>query len=305
MKGWRKQLLYFFLMLPLMTPSYNLSCASEINTEKIYRIVNLQTGDRVYTNDKSKCEKLEDTGWTYEGIGWYAVSMSSTPVYSLLNPANDFHQYTADKKEKERLLLNGWKDEGVGWYSSDTKDIPIYSQQRYESHNYTGNIDEANKLNSLGWEYNGIAWYGAYVAKEDRETNSQKIEADRTIGNLSVASVGIKIDLYSGFSQTIIDDENVAAAFSFDNVTTIADHDSQSFKNLQKIKTNDSAEVTIFNDTTVYKCIGGYRGINTKQNLLIEGKSAAAYKPHTDLIMYTCLDENGAVWITLWQKENR
>ena len=144
----------------------------------VHRLYNPNSGDHHYTTEMSEKQFLENVGWNYEGIGWFAAATSESPVYRLYNPnATSFnHHYTMDKNERDFLLNVGWKNEGIGWYSCNESDsIPVYRVYNPNSgeHHYTKDKNEKQFLVSLGWNDEGVAWKAA-----NRTTNSPEVPDD-------------------------------------------------------------------------------------------------------------------------------
>lgn len=137
-----------------------------IETQKMYRLYNPNSGEHFYTANAGEKNHLANIGWIYEGIGWIAPKTSDYPVYRLYNGNGGEHHYTMNKAEKDMLVRAGWKYEGIGWYSADPKDsnsIPLlreYNPNAFaNNHNYTTSKPEHNWLISLGWKDEGKAWY--------------------------------------------------------------------------------------------------------------------------------------------------
>lgn len=137
-----------------------------IETQKMYRLYNPNSGEHFYTANAGEKNHLTNIGWIYEGIGWIAPKTSDYPVYRLYNGNGGEHHYTMNKAEKDMLVRAGWKYEGIGWYSADPKDsnsIPLlreYNPNAFaNNHNYTTSKPEHNWLISLGWKDEGKAWY--------------------------------------------------------------------------------------------------------------------------------------------------
>jgi hypothetical protein len=68
--------------------------------------------------DAAECLALQDSGWKYEGVGWYSDDYQSVPLYRQYNPnaKSGIHNYTASKVENDSLVKAGWKEEGIAWY---------------------------------------------------------------------------------------------------------------------------------------------------------------------------------------------
>lgn len=137
--------------------------------DTMYRLYNPNSGEHFYTASASERDGLRYAGWRYEGVGWTAPKISSTPVYRLYSGTD--HHYTTSAEERDNLINVGWKDEGVGWYSDDAKGQALYRQYNPNvnpkakrnnsgSHNYTTSKAENDQLVKAGWHEEGIGWYG-------------------------------------------------------------------------------------------------------------------------------------------------
>nr|WP_162156470.1 SpaA isopeptide-forming pilin-related protein [[Eubacterium] cellulosolvens] len=131
----------------------------------MYRLYHPHTKEHFYTSSKYEKDILMGRGWKYEGVAWYAPTISFTPVYRLYNPTLKDHHYTTDEHERDVLSSKyGWIYEGIGWYSDDNKTVPLYRRYcpflKSGSHHYTSGCEEASHLLTVGWKDEGIAWYG-------------------------------------------------------------------------------------------------------------------------------------------------
>ena len=133
-------------------------------TLAMYRLYNPNSGEHHYTSDRKERTALDQLGWNYEGIGWYAPKTSSVPVYRLYNRNEGEHHYTLSVKEKDALIVYGWDYEGIGWYSSTSQKTPlyrVYNPNKYSNnHHYTTSAREKDVLIRYGWRDEGIGWYG-------------------------------------------------------------------------------------------------------------------------------------------------
>lgn len=123
-------------------------------------------------------------------------------------------------------------------------------------------------------------------------------------GTLSVPGVSIKVDLYSGYSQQIVDRKNSAACFSyppFDGLV-IADHNYQAFAQLNKVRKGTAGYITLKSGKKLkIKCIAVKSGTNTKNDLI--DSNGRSLLNGCDYVMYTC--KNGSkskVYVTKWNK---
>ena len=134
---------------------------------RMLRFYNPWTGEHLYTSDEVEAAALVSQGWSAEGTGWLAPSVSDAPVYRLFNPyaAGGDHHYTTDGAERDALVGLGWRYEGVGWYSAEGEGaVPLqrlfnpYAQ--VATHHYTTSAEERDALVGIGWVHEGVAWSG-------------------------------------------------------------------------------------------------------------------------------------------------
>lgn len=142
----------------------------------MHRLYNPNSGEHFYTASIEERSNAQCEGWEYEGRGWCAPKMSSSPVYRLYSGTD--HHYTTSAAERDHLISIGWSDEGIGWYSDDAQGVPLYRQfnpnvnpnaatNNSGSHNYTTGRGEHDSLVSIGWHDEGIGWYGADASSTD------------------------------------------------------------------------------------------------------------------------------------------
>lgn len=140
--------------------------ATNPNTNYIMmaRMYNPNSGEHFYTSSYEERINLINSGWNYEGVGWYAPRSSNTPVYRLYNHNAGDHFYTRSANEKDNLITAGWTYEGIGWYSDDNMQVKLYREYNKNAitgtHNYTRSINEHNNLIAAGWINENEAWYG-------------------------------------------------------------------------------------------------------------------------------------------------
>lgn len=130
----------------------------------LYRAYNPNSGEHLYTADKTEFAKAVKAGWHDEGTAWKAAT-SGTPVYRLYNRNSGEHFYTMDVKEYNKVAAAGWHKEGFAFYSNTAKGTPIYrafnpNAKGAGSHFFTPSEKEWNHLAKVGWHKEGIAFYG-------------------------------------------------------------------------------------------------------------------------------------------------
>ena len=133
----------------------------------IYRVFNPGNGKHHYTDSTVERDTLEDGGWIYEGIAWYAPK-EGDPIFRLYNPGNDSHLYTMDTAERDNLVDGGWILEGEVCKSAPKDDgVTIYRvynpNATMHHHHYTNSLLEYTYLGTQGWHKEGVAWYGLKI----------------------------------------------------------------------------------------------------------------------------------------------
>ena len=133
----------------------------------IYRVFNPGNGKHHYTDSTVERDTLEDGGWIYEGIAWYAPK-EGDPIFRLYNPGNDSHLYTMDTAERDNLVDGGWILEGEVCKSAPKDDgVTIYRiynpNATMHHHHYTNSLLEYTYLGTQGWHKEGAAWYGLKI----------------------------------------------------------------------------------------------------------------------------------------------
>lgn len=83
-------------------------------TVPIYRLYNGRNGDHMLTADYDEANGLYKSGWTYEGVPFFA-SGEGQAVHRLYNPNGGDHMLTASEAERDSLEAAGWTYEGVAF----------------------------------------------------------------------------------------------------------------------------------------------------------------------------------------------
>ncbi len=144
-----------------------------VDSVPLYRFWNADTGDHFYTIGESERAKVEDFGWTYEGIVGYAFSgeeMGTIPVYRFWNGDLKDHFYTTSESERAKLLMPEWNDwvyEGIVFYVYEDERVnglPIYRfwNSINSNHVYITDEGERDKLEMpmwKNWVYEGVMGY--------------------------------------------------------------------------------------------------------------------------------------------------
>ncbi len=79
----------------------------------VYRLYDPASGDHLLTADYNEAHGLQDAGWAYEGVPFFAQpGGTGTPVYRLYDPNGNEHFYTASEDEMNALVHGGWQYEG-------------------------------------------------------------------------------------------------------------------------------------------------------------------------------------------------
>lgn len=80
-------------------------------TVAIYRMYDPNSGSHVFTPSYDEADSLEEAGWKYEGVPFFAND-SGKAVHRLYNPNNGDHLLTVSDAERDSLVRDGWTDEG-------------------------------------------------------------------------------------------------------------------------------------------------------------------------------------------------
>ena len=153
-------------------------------SQTIYRLYNLRSGEHLFTANGHEIQSLLQTGgWKMEGKAWNAPKISDWPVYRLLDPITLEHFYTMDEGEYNFLQTKGFQGEGIGFYCASSDQKPLYRlfnpNAVFGAHHYTDDFNEREALTSQGWKEEGIAWYGLDSSKpfeDDVNTFQDMIE---------------------------------------------------------------------------------------------------------------------------------
>lgn len=122
----------------------------------VYRLYNPNAGQHFFTISAGEIDKLIDSGWGYEGVGWIAPK-SGAGVCRLYNPNSGEHFFTTSVSEKDSLVKAGWKFEGIEFYSGGSKEVRrMYSGNE---HFFTTSKPEMDNLKANGWKDEGVAFY--------------------------------------------------------------------------------------------------------------------------------------------------
>ena len=123
----------------------------------VYRLYNSNSGFHHYTLSERERDELIASGWSYEGITWFAPKSAEIAVYRMYNPNSGDHYYSTSFSECSELQEKGWIYEGCPWFSKTTGS-PVYCVYNPNSgeHFYTPSENEANELARIGWQNQGV-----------------------------------------------------------------------------------------------------------------------------------------------------
>jgi YHS domain-containing protein len=127
-----------------------------------------------------------------------------------------------------------------------------------------------------------------------------------SVGNLSIPGLGIDValnyvDMTSASSnpQGVVNAADSAAYMGGFAVPVIADHASQGFSALASAY-GQTAYIYNGSSVTTYMCVGVYSGVNTGDDIQVNGQSMI-YSAPGSLVMYTCASSDGVnVYVTVW-----
>ncbi len=140
------------------------------DTHPVYRLYHPSTTDHLYTtNPTERDNAAKYSGYSYEGINFYACSSNSggLPVYRIDHPGDNVHHFTTNYTEYRNLISAGWTDEGIGFYACPSNrydSVPVYriaEKPCTGCHLFTISSSERDTAVKNGWTYEGIGWYGS------------------------------------------------------------------------------------------------------------------------------------------------
>lgn len=125
----------------------------------IYRLLNPNSNEHLFTTDANEVNILRLRGWRTETA--LGLSGGNVAVFRLYNPYSGEHLYSSDTNECRVLQSRGWRvdNKGVAMFYGNSEGIkPVYRlynryQSQVSSHHYTSDMNEVWTLVSRGWEY--------------------------------------------------------------------------------------------------------------------------------------------------------
>jgi len=137
-----------------------------------------------------------------------------------------------------------------------------------------------------------------YVCSKCNNTSVDEFKVSKNyISTLIMSKEGIKVKVYNGYKQGIVDAENSAACFKLHDKVVIADHKYQSFENLDKCEVGSIAD---FNSMK-YRCINKFNGYNTGKDLT-DGDNKSIKECKGDIVMYVGDRDSKNVTILIFSK---
>lgn len=131
--------------------------------------------------------------------------------------------------------------------------------------------------------------------------NIHKDMRDLYYGRLYISKFDISVGLYRGNDQFITDREdsaNIIDKFNGSEIL-IADHSNQEFSKLFAVKVGTKGYInTRYLERIHVECVNTFNGYNTGTGIVDgDGKPIIG---RADYLMYTCRNDSGGVFITLW-----
>ena len=126
--------------------------------------------------------------------------------------------------------------------------------------------------------------------------------AEPFAGRLYIDDADINVALYYSHKQEVVDNDDSAAYFFFGTYHgVIADHNTEAFSTLGRVKVGTLSRIEGSDGTdTYYQCIDVFEGINIRTDITdLQGNSVTN---RADLLMYTCVKGSKNILITLWSK---
>lgn len=161
--------------------------------------------------------------------------------------------------------------------------------------------DENNQLRELV-ENIDVSLSEDIVELQPITTDENDVVGDEAYyGRLYIPSVDIDVGLYHSKKQKVTDDVDSANIFEQGDYfgQVIADHREQEFLNLPRISVGERAYIKNENEHIINLiCIATCKGENVRSDII--DKHGTSIMGRADYTMYTCLDTNGNVFISLW-----
>lgn len=140
---------------PATTPAVSFKQGAE---GSVYRLLNPNNNEHLYTTDVNECKTLISQGWKQEETSGISAK-SGIGVYRLYNKNSGEHLYTADTNELKVLTAQGWSQDNNGkplFYGSTEGKTPVYrlfnaAAPQIASHHYTSDQNEIKVLTGQGW----------------------------------------------------------------------------------------------------------------------------------------------------------
>ena len=142
----------------------------------VYRL-DIPGGGSFITADKSEYDSLVSSGWTGDGIDFYADpanSNSGYQVYRLYSPNNGVHRWSINADEINNLVNSGYKIESIAFSSISSVRQEVAPPQnkmlvyrfyipQSNSHFWTTDIYERDGMITSGYDYEGVAWQSSSI----------------------------------------------------------------------------------------------------------------------------------------------
>ncbi len=217
----------------------------------VYRLYNGATSEHLLTTSESEYNALPDSGWTQEGVAWYASSKTNTKgVYRLYNAAlgaqlKTSHHYTTDLDEAKQLVASQgwqWDNEVDGtptpvFYSAEDENGAISGTTSVErlyndalsAHLFSKDASECEQLVSAqGWVDEGVSFY-AFTQGVNTTSDESAADTSSQASSDSAASDEQTSDSDEADTTDVTLEENVNPNGSSDdfNVTVYGDNGSK------------------------------------------------------------------------------
>ena len=102
--------------------AYQINVANPLNTDPLWRFVNIKGGFYLYSSDPNEKAGIQANlakVWRYEGPAYNVSRTSGSPVWRFRNIKNGTYLYSADPAEKDSIVANlskVWQLEGIAYF---------------------------------------------------------------------------------------------------------------------------------------------------------------------------------------------
>jgi sortase (surface protein transpeptidase) len=224
-----------------------------------------------------------------------AICMQLNTFYYFKNEISNLSDKISGENEKIYERIDEY-DEQLAFYYSIIFDLSLEQEVELETEDSSSDDDKTDSNTNSGTSSNSNS-------NTNSNSSSKDNVSSRYYGRLYVPSANISVALYEGREQRITDRADSANIFEWEHCYgfAIADHKTQEFSKLSKVKVGDSGYIELKNGGIInIECVDVFNGHNTGKYIVdTNGVDAADM---AEYLMYTCRDNWRNVLVCLWEK---